>query len=148
MASSGHSYRRRRLVVNPALQFGFVKALLAVLGCMALATLLAVHVAIRLTLRTFGLGGDLVMTSLFSAIFWTVVLELVLISPVVIWFGIVMTHKIAGPLVRIHAALAEMAQGRYDIHLTLRKGDQLVDLAEAINRVAASLRRRSEHPTA
>jgi len=56
--------------------------------------------------------------------------------------GIVLTHKVAGPLIRIQAALVRMTHGDYDVNLRLRRADALVELAEGINRLAESLRTR------
>jgi len=42
-------------------------------------------------------------------------------------YGIVMTHKVAGPLFKIRLYFKKMREGRYDQVYDLRKGDQLVD---------------------
>lgn len=135
-------YQRRRLVVNRALQFRFVRAMLVILVVMALAAVVAVFVAIRITLSTFELSQDAVVVSLFNVICWLIVLELLIVTPAVIWLGILLTHKIAGPLVRIGAALAQMAEGDYNIHIQLRRGDELREVAALVNHLAATLRSR------
>ena len=43
------------------------------------------------------------------------------------FYGIKMTHKVAGPLFKISLYLAKMKDGRLDKVYNLRKGDQLVD---------------------
>lgn len=43
------------------------------------------------------------------------------------FYGIRMTHKVAGPLFKISLYLGKMRDGRYDKVWNLRKGDQLVD---------------------
>ena len=136
------SYRRRRLVVNRALQFRFVRAMLVILVIMAFAAVAAVFVAIRVTLATFELSQDAVIRSLFNVICWLIVLELLIVTPAVIWLGVLLTHKIAGPLVRIGAALAQMTQGDYNVHIQLRRGDELRELAALVNHLAAALRSR------
>jgi nitrogen fixation/metabolism regulation signal transduction histidine kinase len=130
------------VLVNPPLQFAFVKALLIVLGVMALGALAAVYAAIRITLASFELAHDQVIVSIFRSAFWLIMLELLVLIPAVMWLGILLTHKVAGPLVRIFAVLEQMAQGDYNVRITLRKGDMLVDLAEAINRLSANIRRQ------
>src|SRR5262249_37405901 len=42
------------------------------------------------------------------------------------FYGIKMTHKVAGPLFKISLYLAKMKDGRFDKVYNLRKGDQLV----------------------
>ena len=137
------SYHRRQLLVNRALQFPFVKAMIIALFVMAAASLGAVFLAVRITLSTYELSNDALVAALFNTVFWLVMVELVVVIPFVAWLGIWLTHKVAGPLVRIHAAIAQMAKGDYDVHVRLRKGDMLVDLADAINHLASEIRRRS-----
>jgi len=104
---------------------------------------LGTYGALWFTLYSFELLKEAYIKALFSTILWTIVLELVVLIPLVSWLGIFLTHRVAGPLVRIRAALSQMAKGDFDIHLQLRKGDALMDLAEDINRLAEFLRRRS-----
>src|SRR3989338_7239461 len=136
-------YRRQHWLVNRGLQFRFVRAMLLVLLLMALAAVLGVYLALWFTLYSFELLQDTYLVALFTTVSWTVVLELIVLVPIVSWFGVRITHQVAGPLVRIRAAIADMVQGRFDIHIRLRKGDTLTELAEDINRLAESLRNRS-----
>lgn len=43
------------------------------------------------------------------------------------FYGLKMTHKVAGPLFKVSLYLAKMKDGRFDKVYNLRKGDQLVD---------------------
>jgi hypothetical protein len=43
------------------------------------------------------------------------------------FYGIKMTHRVAGPLFKVSLYLAKMRDGRFDKVYNLRKGDQLVD---------------------
>jgi len=117
--------------------------MLLVLLLMAVAAVLGIYLATRVTLYSFELLQETYLVALFNTVSWTVVLELIVLVPIVSWLGIRLTHKVAGPLVRIHAALSEMSQGNFDIHIRLRKGDALGELADDINRLAAFLRSRS-----
>ena len=139
---SPRPYRRRKVLINRPLQLPLVKAMLLVLLTMAVAALLAMQVAIRITLSTYELTANTLAIGLLNTVFWVMMLELLVLTVFCAWFGIRLTHKIAGPLVRIRAALAQLTKGQFDIHVTLRKGDSLVELAEDINRLAASLRNR------
>jgi len=46
------------------------------------------------------------------------------------FYGIKMTHRVAGPLFKVSLYLAKMKDGRYDKVWNLRKGDQLVEFYE------------------
>lgn len=55
-------------------------------------------------------------------------------------YGIVMTHRVAGPLYKISLYLNKLRDGRYDTVYNLRKGDQLVAFYEQFKRAHAGLR--------
>lgn len=144
MAQEGHpKYRRRQYIVNRPLQYRFIGAMLGILVVLTGIALGSVYLTLWATLRTFGLERDPVTVALFSTVGWSLALELLLVAPFVIWMGVLLTHKVAGPLVRIHAGLARMTKGDFNVQVKLRKRDALVDLADAVNALAVSLRQRS-----
>jgi signal transduction histidine kinase len=130
------------LIVNRPLQYRFVGAMLLILVALSGIGLATVYLTLWATLQTFGLMHDAVAVALFTTVGWSLALELLVVAPFVIWMSVILTHKVAGPLVRIQAALVRMTNGNYDVSLQLRKFDALVELAEGINRLAASLRAR------
>ena len=136
------TYRRRRYVVNPPLQYRFVGIMLLVLLLMTAGALGSVYFALWVVLQLYNLTTNSLAIAQLTTAGLVVTVELLLMAPVVVWIGIRQTHKVAGPLLRIHGAVQRMAQGDLNIHLKLRKGDALVELAEAINALAASLRLR------
>ncbi len=142
MTAPKRPYRRRQFIVNRPLQFRFVGMMLAMFAALTVLMLGGMYLALWMTLYTFELLHDPVMVSLFTTTELILALEFVLLLPLVIWMGIWLTHKVAGPLVRVRAALASLAEGRFNIQVTLRKGDALIELAEDINRLAGALRRR------
>lgn len=58
--------------------------------------------------------------------------------------GIVVTHKIAGPIYKMKKQLRDLRKGNYDVPAPLRKGDELVDFFEEFRRMVGELRRRQE----
>ena len=139
----GRTYHRRHWLVNRPLQFRFVRAMLGILCVLTVIALGSVYLTLWSILHAFNLQHDPVSVALFVTISWSIALELLIVTPFVVWMGIILTHKVAGPLVRIHAGLAQLAQGNYNVHINLRKGDSLTDLADAVNNLAGSLRSRS-----
>lgn len=139
-------YRRRQLIVDRPFQFRFVGTMVLFFCALIVLTLGAIYVALWGTLYTFELLHDETVVALCTTAGLVLALELLLLTPPLVWVGVLLTHKVVGPLVRIRAALAQLEAGHYEIHVTLRKGDQLLELADDINRLAASLRRaRSPH---
>jgi len=125
------------------LQFRFIQAMLGILCVLTVIALGSVYLTLWAVLQSFNLQHDPVTVALFVTVSWSIALELLIVAPFVVWMGIILTHKVAGPLVRIHVGLAQMTQGNYNVHISLRKGDSLTDLADAVNTLAGYLRSRS-----
>ena len=50
-----------------------------------------------------------------------------------------LSHRVGGPLYRLEKVAADMARGRLDQNIHLREGDQLQNLAQAINQACRAL---------
>ncbi len=60
-------------------------------------------------------------------ILWVLIGTGILLMVGLAFYGIKMTHKVAGPLFKVSLYLAKMRDGRFDKVYNLRKGDQLVE---------------------
>lgn len=79
----------------------------------------------------------------FLQLLWPVVLGGLIIGAVVgLLVALFYPHPIAGPLYRIEKELKEVGKGNLTLHLRLRKGDELKELAEVINSMVADLNAR------
>lgn len=58
--------------------------------------------------------------------------------------GIVITHRVAGPIFKMKKQLRELTLGDYRIPAPLRKGDELVDFFEEFRSMVSKLRGRQE----
>jgi nitrogen fixation/metabolism regulation signal transduction histidine kinase len=58
--------------------------------------------------------------------------------------GIIVTHRVAGPIHKMKTNLKAVAAGRLRVPTPLRKGDELVDFFEAFRGMVISLRERQE----
>ena len=63
-------------------------------------------------------------------------------------YGIVLTHKVAGPLFKVTNHLDKIRDGKLGVVYNLRKGDQLVDFFEHFKSAHDALRRRTEEDIA
>lgn len=52
------------------------------------------------------------------------------------FLSIFITHKIVGPIYRLKIALREMTEGNLGVRVTLRKGDDLQELADHVNKLS------------
>jgi methyl-accepting chemotaxis protein len=58
--------------------------------------------------------------------------------------GVVVTHKVAGPVYKMKKLLAELAKGHFRVVARLRKGDELQHFFDAFNETAEQLSHRQE----
>lgn len=56
--------------------------------------------------------------------------------------GIVVTHKVAGPIFKMKRHLRDVAAGKLDVPWGLRKGDELVEFFEVLREMIQSLRQK------
>jgi nitrogen fixation/metabolism regulation signal transduction histidine kinase len=68
----------------------------------------------------------------------------VLLSVVLSAYGIVLTHKIAGPLYKVTLYLDKIRDGRLGVVYNLRKGDELVEFFEHFKAAHDTLRKTTE----
>jgi len=72
---------------------------------------------------------------------WPVLLICVVVALVVTFFyGVVISHRMAGPIFRIRSVLDNMAQGDLSQHIRLRRKDDFKGLAESTNGLIKSWR--------
>ncbi|MFQ5953034.1 MAG: HAMP domain-containing protein [Candidatus Omnitrophota bacterium] len=67
-------------------------------------------------------------------------LRLALVTPLVIFICLVLSNRIAGPIYRIKKYLKKISAGNYESELKLRKGDELQDVAAAVNDLVFKLK--------
>jgi PAS domain S-box-containing protein len=71
---------------------------------------------------------------------WKVTLYGFVVLAVLLGTGSVVARRIARPIRSLHEGVQEIGHGRLDRRIVLRTGDEIEDLAEAFNRMAANLR--------
>ncbi len=69
-----------------------------------------------------------------------ILLSVILVSPLVGVIGIFLSHRIAGPIGRMEKFMDNLASGNLTSRIALRRKDELIALADGINRVAESLK--------
>ena len=79
-----------------------------------------------------------------SAMLWTLTSALSLLVVLIALSGIVVTHKIAGPIYKMKRQIREVGKGKLQIPAPLRKGDDLVEFFEAFETMVRSLRQRQQ----
>lgn len=138
------TFRRKQYMVDKGLQLRFARM-----------TILFVFVSTLLTgatifYTTFLMLGERLadvypqgrLVEIFRSVHIAFFINLALILPFIFMGSIYFSHRIAGPLPKIYRTLREIGGGKFDIHLTLRKHDELQELADVINEMAKSLKEK------
>ncbi len=76
---------------------------------------------------------------------WLVLCSVVVFALAVLLLGIVLTHRIAGPVYRVRRLLLDLGEGRREVpRHGLRDGDELRDLFDAASSLVKTLRTEDE----
>lgn len=136
--------RRTQFITDRKMQMRFARFVIAFVFISAIVTGAAIF------FTTFLLMGEKLanvypqgrLEAIFRSVFFWALVSLGAVMPFIFWGAIVFSHRIAGPLPKIYRILGEIGGGNFDQRVTLRKGDELVDLANAINDMAQKLKER------
>lgn len=145
--------KRRQYIVDPSFQYRLISRLAVLAGLlitMSLSFLTLTYYLygdIRIALvqpDPFGVakGIDTAVTeTTLLSLLWPVLGSCLLVTLCVMLFvGLLISHRMAGPVYRMRRALDEMSAGNLSGKIHLRKKDDFKHLADGINRLAESQR--------
>lgn len=134
------TYKRRKKLIKPRFQ---LKVALAGLGISVVAVLLLM-IMVNEALMEFASKGWVDAAALegewMSILLRKLLIALVFLVPLTLAMGILMTHKIAGPIYRFEMFLNAVMAGQHPEPCRLRDGDEFKDFCELLNKVTAPLR--------
>ncbi|MBI4355346.1 MAG: HAMP domain-containing protein [Candidatus Omnitrophica bacterium] len=139
-------FRRRHYLVNKEFQIRFTRNIISYMMLVVLVASGVVYFAFWYTINKLGIVLDELIVAIFVSVGVALMAEAIFVLPLVVVASIFLTHTVAGPLVRIKRVLSQMGQGNFSQRISLRKGDELGDLAETVNQLAQDLERRQGHP--
>ncbi len=140
--------KRSTFVLNRGLQFKYA-ILLALIGGI-LASLFSIHIFyflnenIQVFIPNFMEDpeiSDLIFREHRKIIVYLVSLTLLLMS-ILFFFGVIITHRMVGPVMVVRRKMDELSEGNFAIRVRLRKGDEFNDLAESFNLMAEKLEKK------
>jgi len=79
-----------------------------------------------------------------ATMLWTLCGALTLLVVLIGFAGIIVTHRVAGPIFKMKSNLKAVAHGQLKVPTPLRKGDELVEFFEAYRSMVIALRGRQE----
>jgi signal transduction histidine kinase len=67
---------------------------------------------------------------------------MILVTGLAFAVGVRLSHRIYGPIVPINRFIEALSSGEYTARIALRKGDDMIELKDALNRLAEALEKR------
>ena len=135
--------KRRVKIIKPRLQLKLVGIFV---GLTALSVLLqSVLLADRLTelSTTIPAGGEYLIEVIPGIVLEILLLTFGVVLPLIFAVGVLVTHRIAGPVYRFEQHLASIARGEEVGTCRIRAGDELQELCDLINRAVETMKQRS-----
>jgi len=136
------SYRRRHLIVRKKFQLRYAALIFSAILLSALVSGFTIYQNLWLLLgeKLSNVYPQGRLVEIFRSVNIRLTVNIVLVSVACIGISIVTSHKIAGPVYRIIRFLKDITEtNNYTQRITLRKKDELKDLAEAINKLVDKL---------
>jgi len=136
--------RRKKIVVKPGFQLRYTGIILAAVFAASLICILTTYYSsmslLGEKLAYVYPAGRLAVT--IREINMIIILRVLISIPLLVLIGIMLSHRVAGPAYRIEKTLKEIGKGNLDIYIKLRKYDELVGIADAVNEMLVGLKER------
>lgn len=134
-------YKRRKFFIDKQFQTKYMLLTILMLLAYSLAFvvliftpyILPLHFNLPITERA---EAARILLALHDSV-WPALLVVILLLGTL---SIFITHKIVGPIYRLKTALKRITDGDLETRVTLRKGDDLQDLADCVNHLTEELR--------
>ena len=139
-------YKRQQQLVDAPYQLRFVTRLFMVVLAIAASSSLISSALLWKHMYMPDQGAQITLIVSLIAVATTLLVELLLAIPIIFYLGIKQSHRIVGPVTRIKQALEAIGNGDFSQRITVRKDDALVDVVDAINRMAENLHKRFSRP--
>ena len=139
--------KRKQVIVDRGIQYRFARFVML----FAIGT--AVFTSATVFFTTFSLLGDKLaevypqgrLVEIFRMVYLAFAVNLVVVTPLIFWVSIRFSHHTVGPLPKIYETLRKVGRGDLSQSLTLRKTDELHDLATVINEMIANLKNAQQN---
>ncbi|MFH1878142.1 MAG: hypothetical protein ABH883_04985 [Candidatus Omnitrophota bacterium] len=134
-------YKRTQLLVSRKFQIKYIALILLFMFSVAIVTGYTVYVTtwIMFGEKLAAVYPQGLLMDIVNKVNLVLLMRLIFLCPVVILVGLILSHRIAGPIFSIQRFLRMVTEGNYDIRLRLREKDELKEIASAANKLAGKL---------
>ncbi len=131
--------RRTKKLIKSGLQMKLVIAFASMATISALFQVVLLNYSLMRLARDM-VDSDVLLSSMSGLLVTNLLVTLAVLVPLMRVFGILITHRVAGPVYRFEQHLSSIARGEDPGPCTLRKGDELRELCEIINDAVKTLK--------
>ena len=138
--------RRTQLLTDRSLQYQYVAIVLGFMIAMIILAAAVIYVTgwSQLVERLANVYPQGRLQGILKIIYLRLLLGFLILAPIAVFAAVIVSHRVAGPLVRIRRYLRLMARGEFDLApLELRRYDELKDIAALINDIITHERAKS-----
>ena len=137
-------YKRLHYIVEKNMQYRYVELILMHMLIFFLITVVIIYFSgwRQMVQKLSNVYPQAMLVGILNMIYIKLWIGFIILLPIACVSAILASHKIAGPLVRIRRALDQLISNDYNLFVKLRKGDDLQDVADQINKLAESLRKK------
>lgn len=131
-------FRRRRLLIKMAMQFRFLRmVLIAMLAPTIFVSACLYYFIFYLLAQQLAIPESIAynLIPVIKKINFTLLVGFPLLVALILLWGLILSHRYAGPIYRLEKELDSIAEGNFNIRIKLRKHDELISIADRINKV-------------
>ncbi|MEM7003103.1 MAG: methyl-accepting chemotaxis protein [Pseudomonadota bacterium] len=141
--------KRRQLknfFVKPAHQVNFIGYFLTTGLAMITGVMVVIYMRMQEidqilnSTKGIGVGGHIAVYDVFTDITGIATIGLFLFVALACAIALILSHRVAGPMIAILHYIEQIKQGNYDYERELRKSDELQPIHDALQDLARSLR--------
>ena len=136
--------RRSIKLIQPRLQLRLILSFFAISLLALLLQLLLFVCSLAELASELPVEGPLVLERIAPHVISIFLFTVAALVPLTLIVGILLTFRIAGPLYHFEKFLGQVIRGEKPADCRLRKGDQLLEFCDLLNRATAPLRGRDE----
>ena len=131
-----HNYKRKIFIINKKYQFRYLFIIIStMLISVASVYFTTFYVIWNKVIDEFFFVPEASkkLAEIFVQTSQLLVIPILLLAVIFTAIGIILSHKVAGPIFRVERVAQELSKGNLDIRVKFRKGDELHELADSLN---------------
>ncbi len=133
-------YKRKKKLIKPKFQLKVAGACLGLAVMAVLTMMILLNEAILDFADKGWVDSALIQDKWIGVLLSKLGIALLIFAPMTLALGIILMHRVAGPLYRFEQFLGAVVRGEHPGECRIRDGDELVDMCELLNKLTVPLR--------